>query len=282
MEPRVGVVIPVYNTGSYLTDAIESALGQTEEVDVVVVDDASTDHETLQILATYEADPRVRLVRHEENAGLPAGLNTGIHLLSNRYVFLLGSDDIVEPFYAQQAADILDADEDVAIVTTPIQHIGARSDINHVRGAPNGVVDLLVHNTIPGISVHRRTDWEAVGGYRQLSWAEDWDFWVRILARGGRCVTLESPAYRWRIHGSQITSTRPWEAKLDQQLEMVVGNPGPWAEHLDVIMRALWETQVELNYFRKRYGRVNQVKKSSIDALLGLRRRVRQLGSRTR
>lgn len=275
MQPRVGVVIPVYNTGSYLRDAIESARAQSEPVEIVVVDDASTDAETLAILASYEDDPSIRILRHPQNAGLPAGLNTGIGALSTRYAFLLGSDDIVEPTYAEQAADILDADDDVAIVTTPIQHFGGMTHVNYVPGAPNGIVDLLVNNTVPGISVHRRSDWEAVGGYRLLSWSEDWDFWIRILARGGRCVVLPRPAYRWRIHGSQITSTRSWEAKLGQQVRMVRDNPQPWADHVDLVMERLWQTQMELNYFTKRYGRFNQVKKDTIDRLLRTRARVR-------
>lgn len=273
MQPRVGIVIPVYNTGPYLKDSIESALAQSEPVQIVVVDDASTDPETLDILGSYREHPGIRLVRHETNSGLPAGLNTGIAELTTPYVFLLGSDDIVEPTYAQQAADILDADGDVAIVTTPVQHFGGMTDINDVPGAANGVVDLLFHNTVPGISVHRRSDWESVGGYRQLSWSEDWDFWVRVLSRGGRCVSLPTPAYRWRIHGSQITSTRTWEAKLDQQVKMVRENPHPWADHIDLVMERLWQTQMELNYFKKRYGRFNAAKTLAIDTVLAARAR---------
>ena len=280
MDPRVGIVIPVYNTGSYLRDAVDSALAQSEPVEIVMVDDASTDPETLEILASYADHPGVRLVRHESNAGLPAGLNTGIAVLTTPYVFLLGSDDIVEPTYAQQSADILDADDDVAIVTTPIQHFGGMTDVDDVPGAPRGVVDLLFHNTVPGISVHRRADWEAVGGYRMLSWSEDWDFWIRVLSLGGRCVALPAPAYRWRIHGSQITSTRTWEAKLNQQVMMVRGNPQPWADHIDLVMEHLWQTQMELIYFKKRYGRFNQVKKGAIDRVLHTRERVRKITGR--
>lgn len=273
MEPRVGIVIPVYNTGHYLEEAIESVLAQTEPVEIVVVDDASTDPVTLAILESYSQHPAIRLVRHERNAGIPAGLNSGIAELATPYVFAVGSDDIVEPTYAQQAADILDADEDVAIVTTPIQHFGAESHIDTASGAPNGLVDLLFQNTVPGISVHRRSAWESVGGYRQLSWSEDWDFWIRVLSLGGRCEVLPAPAYRWRIHASQTTSTRPWETKLEQQVAMVRDNPQPWIEHIDLVMEQLWQTQVDLNYFKKRYGRFNAVKKSTIDSILAARAR---------
>lgn len=281
MQPRVGIVIPVFNTGPYLREAIESALAQTEPVEIVVVDDASTDAETLEILAGYADHPGIRLIRHEQNSGLPAGLNTGIGAMSTRFAFLLGSDDIVGATYAQQAADLLDAHPDVAIVTTPIQHFGGRSDIDSVPGAPNGVVDLLFHNTVPGISVCRRDDWVAVGGYRPLSWAEDWDFWLRVLARGGTCVALSEPCYQWRIHGSQITSTRPWEAKLAQQVSVVRDNPQPWAENLPLVMERLWQTQMELNYFKKRYGRINEVKKRAIDRVLAARARAKRLAGRS-
>lgn len=280
MQPRVGIVIPVYNTGPYLREAVESALAQSEPVEIVIVDDASTDPETLSILESYADHTGVRLIRHEKNAGLPAGLNTGIGAMTARFAFLLGSDDIIEPTYARQAADILDARPEVAIVTTPIQHFGGLSDIDSVPGAPNGVVDLLFYNTVPGISVCRRADWEAVGGYRSLSWSEDWDFWLRVLARGGICVALPTPHYRWRIHGSQITSTRPWEAKLAQQVEMVSGNPDPWAAHLPLVMERLWQTQMELAYYTKRYGRFNQAKKDTIDTIFRTRDRMKKIVGR--
>lgn len=276
MHPRVGVVIPVYDTGAYLRDALESALAQSEPVDVVLVDDGSTDPETLTIIDEYADGRGVRLVRHAQNAGLPAALNTGFGAVEAPYVFLLGSDDVVDPDYARLAADVLDADDGVAIVTTPIQHFGGRSDVNWVRGAPDGVTDVLFDNTIPGISVCRQADWSAVGGFRALSWSEDWDFWVRVLSLGGRCVVLPRPAYSWRIHGSQITSTRSWEDKLAQQVAMVRANPDPWAQHLDLVMEKLWQTQMELNYYTRRYGRFNAAKKSAVDTVLRLRERARE------
>lgn len=238
--PRVGIVVPVYNTGAYLRDALDSALAQSIPVEIVVVDDASTDAETLAILRKFAARPKLRFIRHDENRGLPEALNTGIAAMSAPYVFLLGSDDIVDPTYAEESAAILDREPRVSIVTTALRRFGASSELYDPGGAPNGVVDLLIQNTIPGISVCRRADWAAVGGYRNYSWSEDWDFWIRVLSLGGTCVVLPEPRYHWRVHAAQITSTRTWQDKLEQQVAMVRANPGPWIEHLPLVVENLW------------------------------------------
>lgn len=236
--------MPVFNTGAVLREALESALAQTIPVDIVVVDDASTDATTLDILEEYASRPGIRLLRHAENV-FPAGLNTGIAELATPYVFVLGSDDIVEPQYAAEAAKILDRDQHVAVVTTSLRRFGGSDEIYVPGGAPNGVVDLIFQNTIPGVSVCRRSDWEAVGGYRSLSWGEDWDFWIRVLSRGGRCVLLPEPLYRWRVHANQLTSKTSWQDKLSQQVEMVSANPDPWRTHIPIIMETVWRGHLQ-------------------------------------
>ena len=274
--PRVGVVIPVFDTPpGFLREAVSSALAQTVPVDVVMVDDCSTDPDTLQALDELASTTRARLLRHEVNLGPGIAVNTGVEALEVPYVFTLGSDDLVEPTYAQLAGDLLDQRAEVSIVITDIQCFGARNALESPGGAPNGVVDILFYNHIPSISVFRREDWAAVGGYSDLRWAEDYDFWLRDLSRGGRSAKVAPAQYHYRIHPEQATATTTWETKLAQQLEIVRRNPQVWADHIDVVMERLWRQQVELNYFTKRYGWFNDAKKSTIDALLRARDRVR-------
>lgn len=276
MTPRVGIVIPIFNTDAgFLRTAVESAVAQTIPVEVVLVDDASTSAETVAALVELESRTDLRVIRHRENQGPGSAMNTGLASMSAPYVLAVGSDDRVEPTYAELAADVLDARPEVAIVTTDIQCFGASDAVDSASGAPNGLVDMLFYNVIPGISVCRRSDWEAVGGYRDLRWFEDYDFWLRILDRGGICVALDAVQYHYRIHAAQATATTTWEQKLAQQLEIVRRNPQVWAAHIDVVMERLWQQQMELNYYKKRYGRINEIKKTAIDRVLRARARLR-------
>lgn len=275
--PRVGIVIPVFNTDpEFLREAVRSALAQTVPVDVVLVDDCSTSAETVDTLLHLAATTSARLLRHEDNRGPGIALNTGIEALDVPYVFALGSDDRVEPTYADLATRVLDERSDISIVTTDIQCFGASDEVDSASGAPNGLADLLFYNVVPGISVFRREDWEAVGGFADLRWFEDYDFWLRVLSRGGKSITLDRIQYHYRIHPQQATATISWESKLDQQLEIVRRNPEVWRDNVDVVMERLWRQQVELNYFKKRYGRFNDLKKGAIDRLARTRSRLKK------
>ena len=89
--PTVSVIVPVYNQCHYLGNAIGSALAQTyEDLEVVVVDDGSTD-DTVLVTASF-ADPRVRYIR-QENRGLSAARNTGIQHSRGAFLTFLDSDD---------------------------------------------------------------------------------------------------------------------------------------------------------------------------------------------
>lgn len=279
--PKVGIVVPVFNTEpAFLREAVSSALAQTIPVDVVLVDDCSTDEATVRVLEELADTTAVRLIRHAENGGPGLALNTGVEAMDVPYVFALGSDDWVEPTYAQLASGVLDRRPEISLVTTDIQCFGASDAVESTGGAPNGVVDILFDNIIPGISVFRREDWVDVGGFADLRWSEDYDFWVRVLSRGGRSAGVSPAQYHYRIHPAQATATTSWEDKLAQQLEIVRRNPEAWSAHIDLVMERFWRQQVELNYFKKRYGRFNDAKKATIDTVLRIRDRVKTVRSR--
>src|SRR5689334_21141299 len=95
--PLVTVVVPVYNTLPYVADALESALAQTHrELDVVVVDDGSTDGSSGVVVELAAREPRIRVVR-QPNAGLAAARNAGLAAAAGEYVAFLDSDDLWLP-----------------------------------------------------------------------------------------------------------------------------------------------------------------------------------------
>lgn len=274
-EAKVGIVVRVFNTDpEQLKDAVTSALRQTIPARVVMVNDCSTRPETIQALEDLESETDAVLLTHPDNLGPGPAMNTGVDFLDTPYVFAMDSDDLVEPTYAELAARVLDERSEVNIVTTDIALFGSASGIDSASGAPNGLVDMLFYNVVPGVSVFRRRDWEEVGGYADLRWFEDYDFWLRVLALGGITVTLDEPQYHYRVHETQATATISWEDKLAHQLAIVRRNPDVWSAHLDVVMERLWRQQVELNYYKKRYGRINELKKGVIDRLQAARARV--------
>lgn len=251
-----------------------SAVAQTIPVDVVLVDDHSTDPGTLAALKELAELPTVTLLRHESNQGVAAAINTGFASTHAPYLLMVGSDDVVEPTFAALASEILDAQSEVSIVVSDIQRFGAASHVDVASSVPNGVRDMLFHNVISGASVCRRADWETVGGYAPLRWGEDYEYWIRVLSLGGTCVRIPSVQYHYRIHPGQATETLSQEEKLADRLEVIARNRDVWADNLDVIMARLWEQEEALAYFKRRYGPLNDVKSRAVSIARGLRRRL--------
>lgn len=101
MGVDISVVVPVYNVEDYLAACMDSVLAQDfPSFEVIVVDDGSTDG-CPQILSSYAADPRVRIVR-QDNAGLSAARNTGLRYVKGRYVCFIDSDDMIRPRFLSE------------------------------------------------------------------------------------------------------------------------------------------------------------------------------------
>jgi glycosyltransferase involved in cell wall biosynthesis len=184
--PRVSVVIPTYNYARYVPEAVDSVLAQSfEELEVIVVDDGSTD-QTAEILRSF--GEQIRNIR-QEHRGLSAARNTGIRAARGQYVAFLDSDDLWLPEKVSLQIARLDAEPEVGLVycetllfddsalATPTLHSDWAS---HPSGR---ILPWLVRqNVIPSPTpIVRRELFERVGLFDEtLSACEDWDMWIRI------------------------------------------------------------------------------------------------------
>ena len=116
-RPTVSVIVPCYNYGHYLADAVGSALDQDEiDVDVLIVDDASPDGSGDVAEALAAADPRVRAIRHAVNRGHIETYNEALAIIEGDYVALVSADDLLTPGALTRAASLLDAHPSVGFV----------------------------------------------------------------------------------------------------------------------------------------------------------------------
>ena len=113
MAERVAVIVPCFNDGLLLAETVAS-LDEQEPIELVVIDDGSTDPETVRIVDRLEADS-VRVVRHGANRGLVYARVTGLEATTAPYLFPLDSDDLAVPGALGRMADRLDADPDAVV-----------------------------------------------------------------------------------------------------------------------------------------------------------------------
>ena len=229
----ISVIIPTYNYGRFLREAIDSVLAQTYPAhEIIVVDDGSTD-DTPRILAEY--GDRIRVIR-QENLGASAARNTGIAAARGEWVSFLDSDDLWLPRKLECDAARIAADPDLGMV-----HCGAEQFDNTGRtiavflGGLEGWVapDLLrldrevIAAPGSGLTV-RKTAAEEVGGYDpRIECAEDWDFCYRI-ARRHRTGVIPEVLARYRQHGTGRHLNIPKMANgMFQALEKAFQSPDP-------------------------------------------------------
>jgi glycosyltransferase involved in cell wall biosynthesis len=226
--PRVTVVIPCFNHGRFVAEAVRSCLAQADaEVRVIVVDDGSDDGSTPGECDTCAGDDGGRvLIVHQENAGLSAARNRGAREARERggewageYLTFLDADDWIEPtFVARLHAAIIEQegaagggpipdDAPVGAGLASVSHAYCQERLVGLHTMVWAVPEwdsrlMMVTNLHPVTTLVRRACFEAVGGFDETmkEGYEDWDLWLKFVERGWRGVRVREPLFIWRRH----------------------------------------------------------------------------------
>jgi glycosyltransferase involved in cell wall biosynthesis len=200
-KPRVAVVIPCFNDGATLPDALASLEGQ-EACELLVVDDGSTDPKTLTVFDGLRAEGVP--VLHQGNAGLSAARTAGLHATSAPYVLALDADDRLVPGALKELADALDAHPDAAVAWGDLQVFGTIELVQRLTP----LLDPWLITYINGLTADalvRRSALVEVGGWTYSGGGyEDWDLWMALAERGYEGVYVPRPMHAYRLHGSRM------------------------------------------------------------------------------
>ena len=204
MSPRVAVIVPCFNDGPLLVETVAS-VDEREPVELIVVDDGSTDEGTVEILDRLEADG-VRVARHAANRGLVYARATGLELTTAPFVFPLDSDDLAVAGAFGRMADRLDAAPDAIVCYGDYAEFGTHE---LVRAVPARIDPYRVAyaNEYPVSALFRRRVFSDVEGWKlpQRGY-EDWNLWMAIAERGLPGVYLGPGelTFRKRFHGERM------------------------------------------------------------------------------
>jgi glycosyltransferase involved in cell wall biosynthesis/SAM-dependent methyltransferase len=208
-RPLVTVGIPCYNYGRFVREAIESVLASTfQDFEIIVVNDGSTDRQTLEVLAELEKAPppgvRLRVV-HQQNQGLAAARNKGAALAQGKYVLSLDADDRIGPTYLEKAVWVLENHPQYAFCYSLVQMFGVEDGI--WKTEPFNLEKALRYNHVPTGAVFRREAWIEAGGFRdELYGQDDWNFWITLGAKGWDGCLIEEPLFFYRKHQTSMWS----------------------------------------------------------------------------
>ena len=211
--PKVTVLMPAYNTGKYIKEAIDSVLAQTfEDFELLIMYNPSQDN-TLEMIKSYN-DDRIILVENETLLPLVSSLNSGLSFVTGDYIARMDSDDFSSSDRLEKQVRFLDDNPSVGLVCSAIDIIdfeGNELDSN--------VIDILTSEDIyytlnsrnciaHGSTMFRRDVIDTVGEYNEDKVAaEDYDLWNRV-SKKFIIHKLTDSLYTWRVHSTSICSTQ--------------------------------------------------------------------------
>lgn len=207
-QPLVSVIIPSYNLGQYLPEALQSVKDQTlGSWECIVVDDGSKDN-SVEIASQWAKEDERFSVTGIPNDGVHAARNKGVELALGKYVLFLDSDDKLEPDCLENAVPVLESSPEVKIVYGLARRFGDGIKPGIVDTPPFSMERMLGYNCIYVTALVRRADVLAAGGFKadMEGGLEDWDLWLGVLEQGGTALRVDKVFFSYRIRkGSRNT-----------------------------------------------------------------------------
>jgi len=211
--PAVSVIMAAYNVEPYLMAAMQSVMRQTfRDLELIVIDDGSTDQSYRLALANAGDDPRVRVLQ-KANGGISSARNCGLSIATGDLIAFIDSDDMWDPGFLQAQIDVLANDPEVDIVSGngwflggPLSGRPARP-VPDRRPVPNLLNIIKDENAVFIMTVFRRRVYETIGGFDEmLRTNEDYDFWLRAAAAGFRFTRNDRPLAHYRQRSDSLSA----------------------------------------------------------------------------
>lgn len=197
-QPLVSVMIPYYNCKEYIAETLASVEAQTYgNIETLIVNDGSDPEHAAALENLLAEKPHIRYAT-QTNQGVAAARNHAARLALGRYFLFLDADDIILPEYIAKCVSILESDAACKLVYPQAEFFDAKSGEWNMPLYCN-LANLLGHNCIPAIAMHRADDFSVIGGFDEsLASHEDWDLWIRLLVKGGNVYRIPHILFQYR------------------------------------------------------------------------------------
>lgn len=206
----VSVIMPAYNAAEHIREAIDSILGQIfSDFEFLIIDDGSTDN-TVDIIEEYN-DPRIKLIRNEDNKGLVYTLNKGLEIAQGRYIARMDADDISRTERFEKQVIFLDENPEISILSVAFEFLGTPYHI-HFPTDNEGIKVKLLENTAllhPGAMFRKEAVIKNNLRYNEdYKYAEDYHLWAIAAQQGIKMANLDEVLVEYRQHENQVSMSR--------------------------------------------------------------------------
>lgn len=201
--PKISVIIPCYNMGNFVQEAIDSVI-EFEGIEIIIINDGSDDDGYTKLILD-SIDNKNITVLHQENKGLGNARNTGVSIAKSPYLAILDSDNKLRHDYLKLGISILETYPEIAVVYGDNRQFGLNN--RDVVVGDFDITRLLKKNYIDACVILRKEAWESIGGYDEkmpIMGYEDWDLNLRLFFNGWEFRYVNRILYDYRVRENSM------------------------------------------------------------------------------
>ena len=227
MVYKIVVVIPCYNQGKYVADAIKSLIDQTYvHWKCVVINDGSTDNSDKVIREAIADDDRFVYI-NQENKGVAASRNAGARMFKSEYLMFLDADDMIDRTYLEKGIMFMDENKDYTMFHAKAKMLDLENETRppkYLHGWKFRYPYFLLHCTCYITNIQRREAFDATDGFDpMLDWMEDWEYLIRLLDGDKKVYNSDEFLFIYRYHPDS-RSTSDHTAEEAQRVRTIIYN----------------------------------------------------------
>ncbi|OUS18685.1 hypothetical protein A9Q93_03450 [Nonlabens dokdonensis] len=239
------VIIPCYNDGRYISQAINSILNQTVLPEKIIVVDDGSAQETKYVLQQLD-HPLIEII-YQENQGVASARNNGIKKATTTYILTLDADDAFEPTFIEKALIAINSKPDIVAVCCYYQKYRNGQPVDDVIKPLGGsCINFLVKNNGHASALFKKVRWSEINGYDTnfKNGYEDWEFWISMLRNEFKMYVIPEVLWRYRI--KSISRDQIAMAKYDLELKEQI-----FDKHEDLYLKHFKKVYLELIWRQK-------------------------------
>ncbi|WP_026952173.1 glycosyltransferase family 2 protein [Algoriphagus mannitolivorans] len=214
----ISIIVPCFNMGEYLSEAIESVFSSfSEKFEIIIVNDGSTEAETIALLNSFEGNSKIKIV-HQENQGLASARNVGVENSKGELLFFLDADNIVLPEYPLLAIKEFLNNPRLGVAYGRPLFFGEVESVPRFQTREFNFNSLLSGNFIDACAFIRKTAFNSVDGFsvdNRLQGWDDWDLWIKVYLANWDFKYIDKYCYKYRVRSNSMlgssSSTRKKE-----------------------------------------------------------------------
>lgn len=251
---KVSVIMPCYNDGKYIMEAIDSIVKQTyPDWELIIVDDGSDDEETKRIINEIQ-NPKIK-VFHTEHLRPAGARNYGIQKAEGTYILPVDSDDRIHEEYMEKAVKMIESNPRIGVVYCKAELFGEKSGSWNLPDY--SFKHMLLDNIVFVTALFYKSDWEKVGGFNtsMAQGMEDYDFWLSILGLEREICQIPEVLFYYRIKPvSRTTNFQDNCVQVQNTYQQIYYNHKEfYQKHYDEYALVLRDALIEQIFIRRKY-----------------------------